>query len=89
MPIMIWVASVDHKHGTDFYAATTQPGVWAELAAYCAQWWIKDGPDRPVAELAHMSDQESVEAYFEWQASIGGSEEYTIREVALAGAGDA
>ena len=89
MPRMIWLASVDHEHGMTLYAATTEPGIWAVLAAFCTQWWVQDGPDRPIEELAGLTDQEIVEAYFEWQASIGGSESYTIQEAALTDTGDA
>jgi hypothetical protein len=78
---MVWVASVDHKHGTNLYAAATQPGIWALLADYCREWWDKDGPKEPLAVT--LSDQKTVEAYFAWMAEIGGSEGYTISEVGL------
>jgi hypothetical protein len=76
----IWVGVIEHKHGTNQYAASTEAGLWAQLAGFCREWWDRDGPDYPIEG---RSDEDIVGCYFDWQAAIGGSESYSKSEVFL------
>jgi hypothetical protein len=57
----ISVAIIDHKFGTNFYAAETEDGIYAELAEFCREWWGDTGLDTPPPE----NDTDCVQAYFE------------------------
>lgn len=63
----VYVGVIDHKHGTDIYAAKTQDGLYSQLAAFCREWWKNDGPEGE----APPSDRELVSAYFEYQSERG------------------
>lgn len=81
----VWVGAIDHKHGTNLYAAITEDGLYAQLADFCREWWATDGPDaghevEPPAALA--TDREIVSAYFHHQTDVG-DEWYRAEEVEL------
>ena len=58
----IHIGSIDHKHGTNHYAALTQKALMAEVAEYCREWWsdIEDGRDP-----ATLDDQTIADIYFD------------------------
>lgn len=87
MSLMIWVGTINHKHGANHYAATTEAGIWGELAGFCREWWCTNGPGEAsdTEPPIDLSDQEVVERYFAFQAETGGSEDYTLDEVRLSG----
>jgi hypothetical protein len=57
----IHIGSIDHKHGTNHYAALTQEALMAEVAEYCREWWsdIDDGRDP-----ATLDDDTIADIYF-------------------------
>jgi hypothetical protein len=79
---IIWTAAVDHKHGTTLFGATTEAGIYAQLADYCRQWWVKEMPaDAP--DPLGMTDREVVSFYFDTM-SDSGDEWHVVEEVRLA-----
>jgi hypothetical protein len=82
---IIWVAAVDHKTGTTLFAATTEAGIYAQLADYCVQWWQTDGPggESEVEPPAGLSHREIVTRYFQYQSELG-EEWHVVEEVPLA-----
>lgn len=58
----IHIASIDHKHGANHYAALTQEALMAEVAEYCREWWsdIDDGRDP-----ATLDDETIADIYFD------------------------
>ena len=58
----IHIGSIDHKHGTNHYAALTQEALMAEVAEYCREWWsdIDDGRDP-----ATLDDETIADIYFD------------------------
>jgi hypothetical protein len=82
-PQTVWVAAVDHKHGTTLYAAASEAGLCTQLAAYCLQWWEQEMPlDAP--DPIGMTDREIVSFYFEYFSESGGDEWHIAREIPLA-----
>ena len=82
-PRMIWVATIDHEHGTNQYADVSEEGIIAQIAEYCTTSWPMDGP--PDVFPNGMTDREIVEAYFQYQNEYG-EEGLTREEVVLGGA---
>ncbi len=72
----IWVAAVDHRHGTNLYAAASQDDLDAQLAAFCRQYWHELGDDAEAVD--GKSDDEAIRYYFDWQAGHG--EEWHVME---------
>jgi hypothetical protein len=80
---IIWTAAVDHKHGTTLFAATTEDGIYAQLADYCREWWDKDGPGAVgVALPAEVDDRAIVAQYF----ADNSEEWFVVEDVPLADA---
>ena len=65
----IWVAAVDHRHGTNFYAAGSKDALDADLAAYCRRSWGDLGAE--AEPIQGKSDSDVIEYYFNWQAEHG------------------
>lgn len=70
----IHVAAIDHRHGTDLYAALSEAELDSQLAGYCRVWWgdLDDPGDPP------KQDEEVITAYFDRQAECG--DEWLRRE---------
>jgi hypothetical protein len=79
---IIWAAAVDHRHGTTLFAATTETGIYAQLADYCRQWWAKEMPTGAPDPLG-MCDREAVGFYFDTMNNSG-DEWHVVEEVPLA-----
>jgi hypothetical protein len=48
----LYIAVVEHKHGTDFYASGDQEKVLAAVEEYCKWWWEREGvPGEPDADI--------------------------------------
>ena len=77
----IWVAAVDHRHGTDLYAAQTEDGLYAQLAAYCTRDWRDAFPDEDIPPH-DLDDQGIVAAYFEAMGN-GGDEWLVCQDVEI------
>lgn len=58
----IHIGSIDHKHGTNHYAALTREALMAEVAEYCREWW-SDIDDR--RDPATLDDETIADTYFE------------------------
>jgi hypothetical protein len=79
----IWTAAIDHKHGTNLYAARTAPGLYAQLASFCREWWDKDGPGfANIPPPAGDDDLLTVREYFDYQTRHG-EEWHIVAEVPL------
>jgi hypothetical protein len=75
---IVWVAAVDHRHGTTLFAGATEAAVYSQLADYCVQWWREVSEDEePDPTLSHV---EIVSHYF----SVHGDEWHVVEEVPLA-----
>jgi hypothetical protein len=61
----LWVAAVDHRHGTNLYAAATASALDAQLADYCRTSW-SERFNRP-KDPSHvgLTDEAIVTTYFE------------------------
>jgi hypothetical protein len=75
----IYVATINHEHGVNHYAAKTKEGLLTQIADYCREWWKKGGPTEPAPE----GDQEIIDAYFGWIDEIGGYKWSDTSEVEL------
>lgn len=58
----IHIGSIDHKHGTNHYAAMSREALMAEVAEYCREWW-SDIDDR--RDPATLNDDEIANIYFD------------------------
>ena len=68
--MQIHIAIIDHKHGRNVYATTTDDGLDSQIADYCREWWKRDGPTEPMPE-----DRAAlIERYFDWCDEIGSPE---------------
>lgn len=71
----VWVLRIEHRHGFNMEAFTTEELATESLYEYVKEWWAKDGPkDAAVPE----DRDEAIEAYFE---SNGESHDITEVEV--------
>lgn len=70
--MIIFVASIEHRHGSNFYAATNEDFLDKQIADYVRGEWNKEKleGDPPV------SDGEAIKKYFEFMDSRG---EYLVR----------
>lgn len=59
----VWVIVIDHRHGTDTYAAGSENGAYRRAAAYCRDSWGERWPDSPTG-YAGLTEREIVAAYF-------------------------
>jgi hypothetical protein len=60
-PTTVHVAMINHKHGTDLYAALTREELDRQLYEYVVQWWEAEGFEGKIP----ADHKEAVEAYFE------------------------
>lgn len=58
----IHIGSIDHKHGTNHYAALSRKALMAEVAEYCREWW-SDIDDR--RDPATLDDETIADIYFD------------------------
>ncbi|GAG70845.1 unnamed protein product [marine sediment metagenome] len=56
----ILIATVQHKHGTNFYAAKSLSGLTKQLAKYTRDWWDKECFDIQMPK----SEIDQVDTYF-------------------------
>lgn len=75
----IHVATIDHRHGVNMYAAADRHALLADLAAYCVEWWTERA-DESVTDHAGLSPQAILEAYFDGHES----ESYSTSTATLA-----
>lgn len=57
----IHIGSIDHKNGTNHYAALAREALMAEVAQYCREWW-SDIEDR--RDPATLDDEKIADIYF-------------------------
>lgn len=60
-PSVVWVVVIDHRHGTDVYAAATEDAAWKVAAEYARESWAERFPETD----APADDREAVSQYFE------------------------
>jgi len=61
----VYVGCVDHRHGRNWYVAETKKELFAQVAAFCREWWHEiAAADRPAMP---KSDRAVVEQYFDSQ----------------------
>lgn len=68
--LIIYTATIDHKNGTDQYAALSRDNLNKELAEYCRDWWSVEIEPHAAAlgipeDPCHLTDSEVVSVYFE------------------------
>lgn len=63
----VWVGTINHKNGTNFYAARTREGMLKQLARYCWEWWREE----PTLNGIEMPDDDEarIDTYFEYVES--------------------
>lgn len=76
--LTVHVATVNHRHGENFYCAADSDALAAQLAAYCIEWW-GERVDESVESYEGLSDQAILDAYFE----NNDRESYTTGEAQL------
>jgi hypothetical protein len=58
--VPVWVAIVEHKHGSNFGTHTTYDKAMDEVAAFCEDWWEQEGVPGEMPSAA----SEIIEQYF-------------------------
>jgi len=63
---VIWVATISHKHGHNFYVDTTDDGLTKQMAQYCRDCWdeVSDHDEVP-DDHTGIPDQMVIDFYFE------------------------
>lgn len=60
-PVEIHLAYIDHRQGTNFYAAFTREALIAEVAGFCRKYWATIETEQ---DPSGLDDEKLVEAYF-------------------------
>ena len=76
--MIIFVATISHRHGFNVYAATTHDSALGLVADYCREWW----PDIDAKGSPPADDNEAVNRYFDNTAN---EEYFDITETELHG----
>jgi hypothetical protein len=58
---IVWILTIEHKHGTDVYAHKTEAGAKGALLDYVQEWWSIEVGDEPIPE----NPDAAIERYFE------------------------
>lgn len=74
----VWVGRISHRHGTDFYVAKTEEGLFRQLAKYCREWWV----DTEIDAEPPNDDPACVFVYFE-SPSVMDTETFEISTATL------
>jgi hypothetical protein len=54
-----YVATINHRHGVDFYASRTEARLKTAVADWCREWW-SEASDEAMPE----KDEDVIEKYF-------------------------
>lgn len=65
-PLDVHVGSIEHRNGTNQYAALTREALLAEIGKYCREWWADIEDQRDPAQL---EDEAVADRYFEDHSS--------------------
>ena len=77
----VYVATIEHEHGTNVYVGATYRAALHCVAAFCRDWWSEVGKtDAPPPD---MDDSRIVATYFAAQRILCG-ESYAIEPVEVA-----
>ena len=57
----IYIATIEHKHGTNTYAARSESGLFEAIDEYVREWWDDEMAD----EIMPNNLQDRIDAYFE------------------------
>ncbi|GAG98013.1 unnamed protein product [marine sediment metagenome] len=57
----ILIATISQRHGINFYAARTLPGLTDQIANYVQEWWNRELPNIPMPE----KELAQIKMYFE------------------------
>lgn len=66
---LIWLLTIEHKHGEEQSAHLTEDAAKDALHAYVQEWWEKDGPggdiptDRDTVIIAYFYGDKAAESY--------------------------
>ncbi|AMK23239.1 MULTISPECIES: DUF5983 family protein [Sphingomonadaceae] len=60
--IAVHVARIDHRHGSEFFAALTRQALMAQFGSYCRIWWSEIDDKRDPADL---DDDAVASTYFD------------------------
>lgn len=65
--VKVYVATISHKHGSNFYVAFTLKGIEEQISDFCREYWneILEHDDSIPEDTAGMSDSEIISTYFE------------------------
>jgi len=79
--LKVWLLTVDHEYGNDYWLFSSYDKAIIELAKYCKEWWDELDID---IEIDNLTDNNKiVDIYFssKSQEGCGFYETYLIREV--------
>ncbi len=82
MTAKIYVGTITHKHGEDFYFAATEADLTAKAAAF-ADNWAEDEMGKPLPE--GLSDDEKVKTYFDFMEEKERGEYYNADTAEIPG----
>jgi hypothetical protein len=67
--VKVWVATINHRHGTNVYAARTERKLYAALVDFAMTWWDTEitSEERPILSdrRSHSNNRCVVDRYFE------------------------
>jgi hypothetical protein len=65
--IAVYVAAIEHRHGTSFFTGWSEDDVYAKLADYCAEWFddVSGKIDLTRDQFSALPAREMVRVYFE------------------------
>lgn len=59
---VVWVAFIEHRHGSDFWVNRSEEGSIDALYEYVNQWWDGEGLE---GDITAFDKRAAIEAYFE------------------------
>lgn len=62
--LTVYTAIIDHKHGSNQYAALSEEKLFSQIAAYCREYWHELGDEGP-EQSDDLTDRALIEIYFE------------------------
>jgi len=68
----VWIATIDHKHGVDYFVGETEADVIKEVYDYVESNWASEATPGEIPE----NHQEALDQYFEHVENRCGSEEH-------------
>lgn len=65
--VKVYVATISHKHGSNFYVDFTSRGIEEQVSDFCREYWneVRDHDDSLPENTGGMSDSEIISTYFD------------------------